>query len=175
MRTFVQELRTPRQRPSVVIACGLLGLSIALSGCGVPAVLREAGEVANPAVLGELTFRDPDGGTLVVWTPDSCISGEVEQFHGFDISSSREPAGSGIRLRAVLDPLDGPGLRITGLEGSPREGIVLRKADCRTLDLRLSHTGWRVNDVYDLSGSLDVSCAASGLELEGSVEVHHCH
>lgn len=150
---------------------GLLALPVLLSGCGVPAALREAGAVANPSAVGELSFRDSERGTLVVWTPGACRSGEPEQFHGFDLDS----AGSGIRLRAVLDPLDGPGLRITGLEGSPREGIVLRKDDCRTLDLRLSHTGWRVNDVLDLSGTLDVSCVAGSLSLDGSVEVHHCH
>ena len=160
-----------RRRDRLAVAFGLLVLPVALSGCGVSAALREAGAVANPSVVGELAFRDSERQTLVVWTPDSCRSGEAEQFHGFDLAAS----GSGIGLRAVLDPLDGPGLRITGLEGSPREGVVLRKDDCRTLDLRLSHTGWRVNDFLDVNGTLDVSCVAGGLSLDGSVEVHHCH
>ena len=164
-----------RRRDRLAVAFRLLVLPAALSGCGVSAALREAGEVANPSVVGELTFRNPERETLVVWTPDSCRSGEVEQFYGFDLANSREPLESSIRVRAVLDPLDGPGLRINGLEGPPREGIVLRQADCRTLDLRLSHTGWRVNDFLDVSGTLDVSCASGGMSLEGSVEVHHCH
>lgn len=167
-----------RRRDRLAVAFGLLVLPAALAGCGIPAVLREAGEVADSSVVGELTFRNPERETLVVWTPDSCRSGEVEQFYGFDLANSEEPLESelsALRVRAVLDPLDGPGLRITGLDGHPREGVVLRKSDCRTLDLRLSHTGWRVNDFLDVSGTLDVSCVASGVSLEGSVEVSHCH
>jgi hypothetical protein len=77
-------------------------------------------------------------------------------------------------LRAVVDPLDGPGLRIAGLPGMA--GMVFRPEMCERLDLVVEPTGWRVNDFQDLSGRLDVSCrTADGGSVEGSVEVRHCH
>jgi hypothetical protein len=148
---------------------GILILSLLLSGCGVPAVLREAKDVANPSVAGELTLRAPEG-EPVVWRPDACFSGEHEQFFGFIVRSN----GSPVVLRAVIDPLDGPGFRVVGLEGA--DDLVVRPSQCERLDLVVEPTGWRVNDIQDLSGTLDVRCStADSASVEGSVEVRHCH
>ena len=148
---------------------GILILFLLLSGCGLSGVLREAKDVANPSVAGELTLRAPEGAP-VVWRPDACFSGEHEQFFGFILSSNGSPAV----LRAVVDPLDGPGLRVAGLEGA--DDLVVRPSRCERLDLVVEPTGWRVNDIQDLSGTLDVSCTtADGGRVEGSVEVRHCH
>lgn len=141
---------------------------VALAGCGT---IQEAMQVATPTVAGEIVIRT-SGAEPVTWKPDVCQTGEIEQFFGFLFAAS----GSPVVLRAVLDPLDGPGLRITGLEGTPPYGLVARPADCRTLDLRVQPTRWWVNEMRDVSGSLDVSCTLeSGVSLEGSVEVSHCH
>ena len=148
-------------------------LALLLSGCGMSSVLREAKDVANPSVVGELTVRAPRG-EPVAWRPDACLSGEHEQFFGFILRSD----GSPVVLRAVIDPLDGPGLRVVGLEGRPAwsSGLVVRPDACERLDLVVEPTGWRVNDIQDLSGTLDVRCTtADGASLEGSVEVRHCH
>lgn len=151
-----------------------LVLSLLLSGCGVPAVLREAKDVAHPSVAGELTLRVPEG-EPVVWRPDVCFSGEHEQFFGFILASNGlGSSGSPVVLRAVVDPLDGPGLRIAGLEG--RGGLVVRPSVCERLELVVKPTGWRVNDIRDLTGSLEVRCStAEGASVEGTVEVRHCH
>ena len=125
--------------------------------------------MANPSVAGELSLRAPQG-EPVAWRPDACLSGEHEQFFGFILGSN----GSPVVLRAVVDPLDGPGLRVVGLEEA--EGLVVRPALCERLDLVVEPTGWRVNDIQDLSGTLDVRCTtADGASVEGSVEVRHCH
>lgn len=143
-------------------------LAVLLSGCGMSSALREAKDVANPSVSGELSIRGPQG-EPVVWKPDACLSGEHEQFFGFILGSN----GSPVVLRAVIDPLDGSGLRVTGLEGS--SGVVFRPSQCERLELIVERTGWRVNEMQDLSGRLDVSCATEGGTVEGSVEVRHCH
>lgn len=150
-----------RQRLLPVLA------AVALAGCSV---IKETQQVLNPTVAGEITIHTSSD-TLVIWTPSFCQTGEIEQFFGFLLGAS----GSPIALRAVLDPLDGPGLRVTGVEGTPPYGFVVRPADCRVLDLRLQATDWRVNDLRDLNGSLDVSCSLGDISLEGSVEVSHCH
>jgi hypothetical protein len=141
--------------------------ALVLAGCGT---IQEARQVANPAVAGEVVIRTPSG-EPVTWTPAFCQTGEIEQFFGFVLGASDSP----VVLRAVLDPLDGPGLRVTGVEGTPPYGFVVHPADCRVLDLRVQPTRWRVNEMRDVSGSLDVSCSLGDLSLEGSVEVSHCH
>ena len=141
-------------------------LALLLSGCGMSSALREAKDVANPSVSGELSVRAPQG-EPVVWKPDACLSGEYEQFFGFILRSN----GSPVVLRAVLDPLDGPGLRIVGLEDS----MVFRPSTCERLELDVEPTGWRVNDFQDLNGRLDVRCATAEGRVEGSIEVRHCH
>lgn len=140
----------------------------ALAGCGT---IQEAMQVATPTVAGEIVIHTT-GAEPLTWRPDACQTGEIEQFFGFLFAAS----GSPVVLRAVLDPLDGPGLRITGLEGTPPYGLVVRPSDCRVLDLRVQPTAWWVNEMRDVSGSLDLSCTLNGgVSLEGSVEVSHCH
>ena len=155
--------------PLIQKLSGFLILALLLSGCGVPAVLREAGEVANPAVSGELSVRGAQGES-VLWRPDRCLSGEHEQFFGFILGAE----GSPIVLRAVIDPLDGPGLRVMGLDRP--EGVVFRPEACERMELDVEPTGWEVNEFQDLNGRLDVRCSITDVgSIEGSVAVRHCH
>lgn len=148
----------------------LLVLSLLLlSGCGLSSALRDAKDVANPSVVGELAVRAPQG-EPVAWKPNACLSGEHEQFFGFILGSNGTP----VVLRAVVDPLDGPGLRVVGLTDTA--GMVFRPDMCEKLELVVEPTGWRVNDFQDLSGRLDVRCrTADGRSVEGSVDILHCH
>jgi hypothetical protein len=146
----------------------ILVFALLLSGCGLSSALRDAKEVASPSISGELAFRAHQG-EPVAWKPDNCLSGEHEQFFGFILGSSSSP----VVLRAVVDPLDGPGLRVVGLS---KTGWVFRPDVCERLELVVERTGWRVNDIQDLSGRLDVSCrTADGGSVEGSVDIRHCH
>ena len=141
--------------------------AVALAGCSL---IEETKQVMSPTVAGEILIRTVSG-EPVTWTPAICQTGEIEQFFGFVFGASDSP----VVIRAVLDPLEGPGLRITGLEGTPPYGFVVRPPDCRVLDLRVQPTSWWVNEMRDVSGTLDVSCDLGNLSLEGSVEVSHCH
>ncbi|HVG07377.1 MAG TPA: hypothetical protein VNM67_06710 [Thermoanaerobaculia bacterium] len=156
----------------------ILVLALLLSGCGLSSALRDAKDVASPSVSGELAVRAPQG-EPVAWKPNACLSGEHEQFFGFILASEGSEAsdGSPVVLRAVVDPLDGPGLRVVGVAGLPgTAGVVFRPDMCERLELVVEPTGWRVNEIQDLSGKLDVSCrTADGGSVEGSVEVRHCH
>lgn len=142
-------------------------LPLLLSGCGLSSMLREAGDVANPSVSGELILQAA-GGEPLLWKPDACLSGEHEQFFGFILVAPP------VVIRAVVDPLIGPGLRITGLE---EEGsMVVYPYQCEKLAVAVEPTGWRVNDFQDLSGTLDIICArADGSKVEGTVDIRHCH
>ncbi|HWM93339.1 MAG TPA: hypothetical protein VN493_21430 [Thermoanaerobaculia bacterium] len=142
-------------------------IALVLSGCGLSSTLREARDVATPSVSGELTLQTAGGETLQ-WKPGACLSGEHEQFFGFILGAPP------VVVRAVVDPLQGPGLRVTGLEGT--DSLVFYPDQCEKLDLTLEPTGWRVNDFQDLSGALDVLCVrADGSRVEGTVDVRHCH
>ena len=142
-----------------------LVLLLLLSGCSM---VQEATEVSRPTIEGELSIRVPRGGEAVSWRPNACLAGENEQFFGFILGLE----GSGLVLRAVLDPLDGPGLRLVWPEGT----TVFRPFQCERLELEVAPTGWRVNDMQDVSGRLDVLCSApDGASVEGSLEIRHCH
>jgi hypothetical protein len=143
-------------------------LAAGLAGCST---LQEVRDVTHPSVTGEIVVRVAAGEPLS-WKPDSCHTGEREQFFGFVLGAS----GSPLVLRAVLDPLEGPGLRLTGLDGASPRGTVVRQVDCRRLDLSVQPTGWTVNDFRDVSGTLEVSCTLSGgASFEGRLAVSHCH
>jgi hypothetical protein len=142
-------------------------IALVLSGCGLSSTLREARDVATPSVSGELTLQAA-GGEPLLWKPSACLSGEHEQFFGFILGAPP------VVVRAVVDPLQGPGLRVTGLEGA--DGMVVYPYQCEKLELTVEPTGWRVNDFQDLSGTLDVLCSrADGSRVEGTVDVRHCH
>lgn len=144
----------------------VLVLLLLLSGCSI---VQEATEVSRSAIEGELSIQVPGGGEEpVVWRPNVCMAGENEQFFGFILGVE----GSGIVVRAVVDPLDGAGLRLVWPNGT----MVFREHACERLALEVAPTGWRVNDIQDVSGRLEVRCSGpDGASVEGSLEVRHCH
>ena len=103
-----------------------------LGACAV----TQVGSVMHSSISGSLDMRAADG-TLMHWTPDRCVSGDLAYFAGFDFLSSHE-AG---HLRAALDPIDGPAVRWTpDGAGSGRATLILRRSDCATLDLDVQAT-----------------------------------
>jgi hypothetical protein len=138
-----------------------------LAGCGVPGLLHEARQVANPTLAGEITIQS-NGKEPITWHPDACRSGEHEQFFGFDLDA----ADSDAHVRAVLDPLSGPGVRLDGIGTEP---IVLWQSDCALLELDVQPTGWKINEYRDLTGRLELDCTTSGRRITGRIDVQHCH
>jgi hypothetical protein len=134
--------------------------------------MAQVGGVMRPSISGGLDIRAADG-MQARWTPDRCVSGDLAYFAGFDFLSSHD-AG---HLRAALDPIDGPGVRWTPDGAGPGPAaLILRGTDCTTLDLDVRPTVWRVNDVREFAGHVNVSCTASdGTHVEGRIDVDHCH
>ena len=146
-------------------AAGLLALL--LSGCA----MTQVGDVMHPTISGSIVLRRMDG-TDLRWNPDRCVSGDVALFVGFDFLSTHDEG----HLRVVLEPIDGPVVRWTSGAGSRQDRLVLRHADCARLDADAQPTAWRVNDVREFAGYVELQCdAADGTHFEGRISVDHCH
>jgi hypothetical protein len=101
-----------------------------------------------------------------------CRSGDREYFLGVDLADREGQAA----VRVLVDPMDGPRLKLVlaGTEG--RKSLVLGPSSCRRLEARIEPTGWRVNRVRDFGGSLDADCTGeAGLEVAAHVRFAHCH
>lgn len=145
----------------------LTSLPLLLSAC----VLGQIGQIMHPTVSGSLIVHKADGNELR-WTPDHCASGDLEYFVGFDFLSSKD-AG---QLRALLDPIAGPAVRWKSGAGESQHVEVLHRSDCTRLDLDVQPTAWRVNEVREFTGHIELQCTtADGSRIEGHIAVDHCH
>ena len=139
--------------------------ALLVSGC---AAVPIAGGV-DPAIRGDIVVDR--GGTATAWRPDQCRSGDRAYFAGFDFASSSD----GSRLRTALNPV-GPPTAVWTPAPAPERSIVLRPSDCSVLDIAVTPTAWRINDVRDFAGHVTLHCtAADGTRFEGRIDVDHCH
>lgn len=142
-------------------------LPLLLAGCA----MTQVADVMHPTISGSVVVRSADG-VEVRWTPDRCRSGDYAYFVGFDLLSARDQG----YLRAVLEPIDGPVVRWTSGADGAQHPIILRRADCNLLDVDARATAWRVNDVREFTGHVDLRCdSPDGTHLEGRITVDHCH
>jgi hypothetical protein len=100
-----------------------------------------------------------------------CRSGDREYFLGVDLADRADRAA----LRVVIDPMDGPRLRVVLKGAGERKDVVLGRDSCRRLEATIQPTGWWVNRVRDFGGSLDADCAGAGLDVVAHVRFAHCH
>jgi hypothetical protein len=151
-------------RPRFALAASL---PLLVGACAV----TQGGGVIHPTISGSVVLRTVDG-RQTRWTPDRCVSGDLAYFAGFDFLSTRDSG----HLRALLDPIDGPVIRWTMDDGSGPNALILRRMQCASLDMDVQPTAWRVNDVREFAGRLFIACAtADGTQLEGRIDVDHCH
>jgi hypothetical protein len=140
--------------PLLHVACAKTSIT-GRSGTGVPAVENAMLKV------GDQQFRF-----------DACNSGDLEHFLGVDLIDRQ----GGAIVRVAIDPIDGPRVRIVyGAVGS-RQRVDLAPGRCRQFDADARATNWIVNDVRDVSGFVDVECAADpGPAISLHVRFSHCH
>jgi hypothetical protein len=133
-------------------------LLVGISGC---ATTKLQGSFATEGpVLGQKTFQ-----------PTSCYSGDREYFFGVDLTSKVDP----MQIRILQDPVKGTFVKvITGAEGTSSE-LLFDGVSCKVLRGNLQQTKWRVNDIRDMSGELELDCDASGETIRGTIVFHHCH
>jgi hypothetical protein len=117
-----------------------------------------------------------DGSVEVRWAdghetsllPQACLSGDRASFHGVELVAPPYV------LRIVSEPLEGIAAAVIDTGSGAR--ILFRSASCKVLRGDIQRTGWRVNDLYDVSGFLEADCRLdSGEELHGKTRFEHCH
>jgi hypothetical protein len=118
--------------------------SISLAGC-------------QAKLSGELAVN---GQTFM---PTSCRSGEAASFTGVDLI-----AANGSIVRVVQTPMNIPQVLYMQSEGAQAVPV----GACGTLTLRRTNT--RINDIYNVEGSVSLQCAGA-MTVSGSVRFANCH
>jgi hypothetical protein len=135
---------------------------------------RPVAEPGTPAsesqALGSFSVASQTFGNVTV-SPTACAGGDRQLFLGGDLSAP----GSPVVLRLVVDPLEGPAVRLFSSEAPYDTSVVFRRADCTVFHFSLDDTGWRVNDIYDHRLTLQLECAKPGESVSGSASSTHCH
>lgn len=153
----------------------ILALSLGagmLSGCLSSQPVREDGGTGQVQgdTLGTFAVSSPALGTRTV-APAGCTSGDPEFFLGADFAD----ASSGLVLRLVVDPLDGPAVRLFAASSPFDNDIVFGRAECAVFHFSLDSTGWRVNRVSDYRVTLQLDCSRNGDSIRGHASSIHCH
>jgi hypothetical protein len=135
--------------PIVAVACGCVSTEV-------------AGQVqVQSAALGAIAL-----------SPNECLSGARGYFLGVDLVDEAQQAG----LRVIAEPLGGTALKLTRVFATEQRSVLFHSAMCRTIRLDLRRTGWRVNNIQDVSGELQVDCTTdTGDRMQGRVVFEHCH
>ena len=144
-------------------AIASLFLPLLLSACA----LAQVGAVMHPTVSGSLVVRQSDG-SETLWTPDRCASGDRSYFLGFEFASSQDQS----QLRTVREATTGIVVRWV----SAQHVALVHAGDCAKLELDIEPTGWRVNEIREFAGHVQMQCTtADGLSIAGRINVDHCH
>jgi hypothetical protein len=138
-----------------------------LASCLTSAPVDE-GSAGRP--LGSFSVSSPRFGTQTL-APSVCTAGDRQFFLGADLASP----DSHLVLRLVVDPLDGPAVRLFAAQAPFDRTVVFRRADCRVFHFSLDTTGWRVNDVVDYRFTVELDCTRQGETLAGRASSTHCH
>jgi len=102
----------------------------------------------------------------------ACSSGDLQYFLGVDLA---DPTG-GAFVRVLIDPMDGPRLRIVLREGAARKSLILGRQQCTQLEGDARYTGWEINTIRDFSGFLDAECRGDeGQVISLHIRFSHCH
>ena len=144
-----------------------LGLAaVSAQGCTLHSLEKAVG--IDLSTHGEMRFRGAETGELSL-RPEACVSGDRANFRGVDLIVPP------LVLRVVAEPIEGLAVALIDAESGERRGIF-RRADCSVLRGDVQRTGWRINDVVDVSGFIEAECRlASGEEMAGSITFEHCH
>lgn len=158
----------------ILVRCGALVVA-ALTVCGCfstrpPASSGEGGGASGPP-LGEFTVTSPGGARGTV-TPTVCLAGDRELFLGADLLDER----SGLVVRLVVDPLEGPILRVFDRAAPFERTVLLFREECTSFELSLEETGWTINDLPVRRLELAIDCESEeGAAIAGRASAEHCN
>lgn len=146
--------------PLVLVLVALLAACATTSLSGPPGAAGPAVESAT-LTIGDRQFQF-----------DACTSGDLLEFLGVDLVDRQGSAA----VRVVIDPIDGPRVRIVHGTGAARQRIDLEHSRCRQFEAEVRPTNWTVNDVRDVSGFVDAECAGDpGPAVSLHARFSHCH
>lgn len=149
---------------------------LAFVGCASPGTKPAAGSgaairPAPSAPSNAVAVAGPTLGKLELHT-NKCLSGQARAFLGADIYD--ETTKEALVLRLVLDPIQGPIVRILK-DSETGPSIILRSRDCRTFVYKLESTGKSVNFVTEVRVSLQLDCRSrAGDFVVGKVDLPAC-
>ncbi len=154
---------------------GTLRVLLCLAVAPMPACFsgRPAGdgpEGGKRAALGSFTIASRTFGDLTL-APSGCAAGDRQSFLGADFTAP----DATVVLRLVVDPLEGPAVRLYASEAPFDQSVVFRREDCPTFHFSLESTGWRINDYEDYRITLELDCSREGESVRGSASSTHCH
>ncbi|MFI5167545.1 MAG: hypothetical protein ACHQQS_13085 [Thermoanaerobaculales bacterium] len=150
---------------SLAAACLLSGCLSSRPVPGSPGAPPSATEGLGSLTVASATLGD------VTFSPSSCAGGDRQFFLGADFA---DPSHS-LVLRLVVDPIEGPAIRLFNSEAEFDKSVAFRRSECSVFHFSLDTTGWRVNDVYDYRITVEVDCSRPGESISGSVSSTHCH
>jgi hypothetical protein len=92
----------------------------------------------KPAITGTLTL-EPEAEPSVVIAPAECLSGDNWRFLGVDLI---DPSQSAL-ARVVIDPLEGPRVKLVVGSGEHRSSWVLDGSECVAFAAKVQDSGCR--------------------------------
>ena len=141
-------------------------IALGLQGCSLVHLEKTLG--VNTSTSGEVQIRGGKLGELSL-RPVVCLSGDRGMFRGVDLVAPP------LIVRVAGEPIDGLAAALIDSASGERRG-VFRRRDCNILRGDIQRTGWRINEIADLSGFVDIDCRLpSGEEIRGSITFEHCH
>jgi len=144
--------------------------TVFLLSCFSSRPIAESGTGAEGQGLGSFSIASKMFGDQT-FSPKECTAGDHQLFLGADLESE----GSPLVLRLVVDPLEGPAVRLFSTDAQFDKSVVFRRADCKVFHFSLEGTGWRIDHYNDYSLTLQLECAKEGETISGSASSTHCH
>lgn len=156
---------------SLVFACGLGGCFSAATGLAAATAATAAGaaDMAGPR-LGTFAVASLGAppGTIA---PATCIVGDHELFLGADLVDP----DTQMVVRLVIDPLDGPAIRVYDADAPFDRSVVFFRDECTTFEMELAETGSMVNNIAGRRLELEVDCEnEDGATIRGRASAAGC-
>ncbi len=150
---------------SVVFASGLSGCLAAATGLE-PAT--PAGAPGGRLGSFEVGSIGAPPGTIA---PATCVGGDHELFLGADLVDP----DSNLVVRLVVDPLDGPALRVYDADEPFDRSVLFFREECTKFGMDLAETGSMVNNIVERRLELEVDCQnEDGATIRGNVTAALC-
>jgi hypothetical protein len=151
---------------------GSILFSSSLPGCSSAATGLEAATAATESAtrLGsfEVASLGAPRGTIA---PATCVVGDHELFLGADLVDP----DTNLVVRLVIDPLDGPALRVYDADAPFDRSVLFFRDECTTFGMELEETGSMVNNIVERRLELAVECEnEDGATIRGSASAARC-